>query len=247
MIPERMRPPGCISDLVFDAWFAGELAFELEAPMEAHVGRCLRCRSRRGALQTARAAFLAQRPNYVASANQLARRHRRKLLAGSALVAMALLGSLAVLARERESDGDLSAEFTPPTAAATQLGFVVERGAGVQRGESGQDVRPTDVVRFEYSSPISAYIAIYGLDAHGAVRVYYPESEVGAPVGAGDQIPLSTTVKATGAFGVERVVGLFCDVPFTVADHQRTLQLQKELVPPPGCEVSAIDWNRTQY
>jgi anti-sigma factor RsiW len=101
-VPPRIRPPGCVTDLVFDAWFAGELEDELEHTVVAHTTRCPRCHGRHAVLAAEREAFLARRPSYTASPQQLARRHKHWLLAALLLMAAALVG-LATLAHEDAS------------------------------------------------------------------------------------------------------------------------------------------------
>lgn len=236
-LPERTRPPGCITDLMFDAWFAGELPTELEPSMENHVFRCDRCRSRRATLAVDRSAFLAQRPNYVASPHQLARRHKRTLFTGVA-VGAAALGAIVVLAREPDESAGV------PAAAATDLSFMIERGAGSIPGMRGQDVRVGDRIRFEYSTQTPAYLAIYGLDAHGSVHLYHPQTELAAPVGAGAHIPLTESIPVDGVLGTERVFALFCDAAFPVVEPQRTLEVQRSLAPSPGCDVSVTEWDK---
>jgi hypothetical protein len=98
-VPIRLRPPGCVTDLAFDAWFAGELDDDLERGLATHTMRCGRCRDRHAMLVAERAAFLAQRPSYSASPQQLARRHKHWLLAALLLMAAALVG-LTALAHE---------------------------------------------------------------------------------------------------------------------------------------------------
>jgi hypothetical protein len=225
---------------MFDAWFAGELPHELESPMEKHVLTCQRCRGRRAALAVDRSAFLALRPSYVASPRQVARKHKHTLLASSAL-ASAVLVALVVLAREPEL------EALPPAAAETELGFAIEQGASNSHGVRGQEVHPGDQVRFEYSIQTPAYLAIYGLDAHGSVRVYHPQSELAAPVGAGSHIALTSTSRIDSALGPEQVFALFCNAAFPVAEPQRTLEIQRSLAPSPGCDISLTDWDNTPF
>ena len=98
-VPARTRPPGCVTDLVFDAWFAGELEEEIERTVVSHTTRCPRCQDRQAKMAVERAAFLAQRPSFSASPQQLARRHKHWVLAAVLLMAAALVG-LAVLAHE---------------------------------------------------------------------------------------------------------------------------------------------------
>lgn len=225
---------------MFDAWFAGELPRELEPAMEKHVVSCQRCRGRRAALAVERSAFLALHPNYVASPRQVARKHKRTLLAFSALGSAVLL-TLVVLAREPEL------EASPPAAAETELGFTIERGASSGHGVRGQDVHPGDQIRFEYSIETPAYLAIYGLDARGSVRVYHPQSELAAPVGAGSHIALTSTIQVDDVLGPEQVFALFCNAAFPVAEAQRTLEIQRSLAPSPGCDISLTDWDNTRF
>lgn len=239
-LPERTRPPGCITDLMFDAWFAAELPPELEPPMEKHVATCQRCRGRRAALSIERSAFLALHPSYVASPGQLARRHRRTLLATTALASAALL-TLVVLAREPV------VEPLPPTAAETELGFRIERGRSNERGFRGQDVHPGDQVRFEYSIQVPSYLAIYGLDARGSVRVLFPQAELAAPVAAGSHIRLTSSVQIDDVLGQQSVFALFCNAAFPIEEPQRTLEIQRSLAPSPGCDMSVTDWENVRF
>jgi anti-sigma factor RsiW len=90
-VPLRIRPPGCVTDLTFDAWFAGEIEPEREQGVVKHLKRCRRCKTRHAVLAAERAAFLAERPSYTASPQQLARRHKHWLLAALLLMAAALV------------------------------------------------------------------------------------------------------------------------------------------------------------
>lgn len=221
---------------MFDAWFAGELPDELAPSMEKHVVTCNRCRGRRAAIAVDRSAFLALRPSYIASPSQVARKHRRTLVVGAVAGSIALI-ALAVLAREPEL------ETLPPAAAESELGFAIERRDSTERGVRGQEVHPGDRIRFEYTRQAPAYFAIYGLDSRGAVRLYYPLSELSAPAGAGERIPLATTLEVPKVFGTEQVYALFCSSEFPVAEPQRTLELQRSLAPSPGCDLSVTEWN----
>ncbi len=235
-LPERTRPPGCITDLMFDAWFAGELPDELAPSMEKHVLTCHRCRGRRAALAVDRSTFLALRPSYVASPTQVARKHRRTFVLGAVAGSIALV-ALAVLAREPEAEVPL-----PPAAAESELGFAIERADGTERGVRGQEVHRGDRIRFEYTLQAPAYFAIYGLDSRGSVRAYYPSAELSAPAGAGTRIPLGTTLEVAAALGTEQLFALFCNTEFPVVDSRSTLEIQRSLAPSPGCDVSVTEW-----
>jgi hypothetical protein len=221
---------------MFDAWFAGELPEELAPPMEKHVATCQRCRGRRAALAVDRSAFLALRPAYVASPGQVARKHKRPLVLALA-AGSAALAALVVLAREPDL------EALPPAAAETELGFTIESVQSTERGVRGQDVRAGVRIRLDYSIPAPAYFAVYGLDSRGTVRVYYPDSELAAPAGAGQHVPLATTLEVASVYGQEQLYALFCAEPFPVADARRTLEIQRALAPSPGCDLSVTEWN----
>jgi hypothetical protein len=225
---------------MFDAWFAGELPPELGPALEKHVATCQRCRGRRAALAVERSAFLALHPNYVASPRQVARRHKRTVLASVALSSAALI-TLVVLAREPELDA------LPPAAAEAELGFALEHTGSSERGMRGQDVHPGDRIRFEYSVRAPAHLAIYGLDAHGSVRVFFPQTELAAPVPAGSHVQLTSTAEVDGALGQQWVFALFCNAAFPVEEPQRTLEIQRSLAPSPGCDISVTDWDNVRF
>jgi hypothetical protein len=152
-----------------------------------------------------------------------------------------VLLTLVVLAREP------NLETLPPAAAEAELGFTIERGTSAEPGVRGQDVQPGDRIRFEYSVQTPAYLAIYGLDAHGSVRVYYPNSELAARAGAGNHVPLMSMIQVESVFGAEQVFALFCNAAFPVAEPQRTLEIQRSLAPSPGCDISLTDWNISRF
>jgi hypothetical protein len=234
----RTRPPGCITDLMFDAWFARELPDELEPAMEMHVATCPRCRGRRATLAVERSAFLALHPSYVATPGQVARKHKRALLGVGVITALVAV-TLAALAHESAPDA------LPPSAAEATLGFQIERGGASELAARGQDLHPGDQVRFVYSLQAPAYLAIYGLDEHGTVRVLYPESELAAPARAGEHVALASTVKVDESLGQHWIFGLFCTTAFPVVEPQRTLMLQRSMAPSPGCDLSVTDWENT--
>src|SRR3954467_10481367 len=61
-----MRDLACVSDLVLDRLWAGELASDESAALHAHAARCERC----GARLTEYEAFLKQAPSFAAHASQ---------------------------------------------------------------------------------------------------------------------------------------------------------------------------------
>lgn len=91
-LPLRARPPGCITDLVFDRWFAGELDPDAEPAVLAHTQRCVRCSERHTTLALQRSTFLALRPSWSPSPASLVRRHWAWVVVVLLLAAAALAG-----------------------------------------------------------------------------------------------------------------------------------------------------------
>lgn len=235
----RTRPPGCITDLMFDAWFARELPDELEPAMEMHVTTCQRCRGRRAALAVERSAFLAQHPSYVATPRQVARKHKRALL-GASVIGTLVVSTLAVLAHDANPDAP------PPSAAEVSLGFRIESAGRTEQGIRGQAVHPGDQVRFEYSREAPAYLAIYAIDERGTVQVLYPQADLAAPARAGERITLASTVRVDESLGQHWVFAVFCTTAFPIGEPQHTLQLQRSLAPSPGCDLNVTNWETTR-
>jgi hypothetical protein len=110
----------------------------------------------------------------------------------------------------------------------------------VTRGGAIETVRPGDELRFTYSHPRGAYLALVNLDATAA-SVYFPSAASEAVrVPAGNDVALPFSVELDGQLGQERVYGVFCEEPFALEPVRA--ELESRGLPPtlPGCQLDVI-------
>jgi len=240
ILGKQTRPEGCITDLKFDAWFAGELSVETREAIEAHLVTCDRCRERQIALSAEREAFL----NHPSQTRQLWRRKRSRPM------------RLALVAAAAASFGLVAGLFLFPQPRATEIkpalrlkggpyiGFFVQHGKTFQRGTPDYTVYPNDHIRFVYTSPRSAYLAIYGLDAQGTASLYFPGSDLAELVPAGSEVAVNSALELDDVLGPEKVFAIFCEAAFRTIEPKRILATKGMLDPSPNCRVYSFTWNR---
>jgi hypothetical protein len=238
---ERERPEGCVTDLTFDAWFAGELRDGARTVAEAHLEHCARCQARRASLGDERAAFIARSPHPVL-------RHRRVLrrvpwrLAGGALAATAAL--LVMVRLEHLEHPETQARPAVQLKGTARIGFFIQRDGHAERGSPGQRVAPGDQIRFDYTSDRPMYLAIYSRDTAGTVSVYFPAGEMAQRISEGYGALLPSAVELDEVLGAERVFALFCQTSFRVTGPQRLLVEEGTLRAPPDCRVDTFSWTK---
>jgi hypothetical protein len=235
----RERGEGCISDLTFDEWRAGELAPEDVQRAEEHVRGCSECSARRRSFDAGAEAFLAAVPSFhppKALAPRVTRASRRSagLLLGSAAAALALAATLVLLIRSPDGSG------TRTKGGTASLGFFVKRGDRVERGADRESVRPGDVLRFTVSTARPLHVAVLGLDARGVASVYYPPAGTSRTVGPGRDMALDVGVELDDAPGEERLYGLFCESPADVNAARSELARAGTLERRQGCSVDVL-------
>ena len=146
-------------------------------------------------------------------------RAQRKLrwLGALLLPAFGVLAFLAV--RQPES-----AQLAPHTRthSAPRIGYYVQRGDEVTRGERATLVYPRDAVRFFYSADRAYYLAIFSANARG-VAVYFPTGRTAQHVSAGRDVELDVNVELDDTLGRERVTALFCPETFEIEPVQTAL------------------------
>jgi len=235
-----LRPPaglaeGCISDLVFDAWHAGELSAGRDRELAQHLSVCDACAARARDLRAEAQGYLSRAdyaPQVARISAELARRRssRWPLLASVASAALLLLvffrAPAAPEVRRKGSDS---------------VGFYVRRGQALFRGHSGQRVRPRDQLRFTWRSDQSAYLVILSIDAKRVVSTYYPAQ--GAQrrlLPSGAEIELPNAVELDDTLGPEQVFVVSCADAPELASLRRTLAETGHLSPPLGCQVARI-------
>src|SRR6186713_930320 len=228
-------PEGCISDLGFDRWRAGELEQPEVARLEAHLETCSRCQRRHEALNSEARAFLERYPSLEAlaassgrgargtSASQVVdlKTRRMRLWTLGSMAAGVLAAAAFFLLVKPLPPPDLPA---PPETGETgvrlkggsRLGFFVKRGSQVLVGIDGQVVHPGDQLRFTVSTNAAEQLAILSLDGAGVASVYFPGGAESAPIGRGRNQPLESSVELDSALGRERLWAVFCKTPFRV-------------------------------
>jgi hypothetical protein len=235
MFGERERPEGCLTDLTFDAWFAGELTAAATAAAEAHIATCDRCRNLRAEFAAQRQAFFAVRPALESKSAPVARRRRRALVSLGAFAAAAALAVVVSLVQV-EPEPVVRAKGGP------SIGFFVERGGSAKRGTAGEVVYPGDRVHFTYTSDKPRYLAIYSIDSRGAASAFFPDGDRAERLSAGSDSSLSSAVELDDAPGLETVFAVFCDSDFSVEQLRKSLAERRSLEAPSGCSLDVLTW-----
>jgi hypothetical protein len=232
--PEPTRSRSCLSDLRFDARFAGELSAPAEAAMDAHVAGCARCRARHGRLLTEREQFLAERPPFAASGEAQAAARPESEPAARAfarrpswLLALAVAAlAVAFLPRARWD----AAPEQERSKGGARIGFFIKRGEQVRRGIDGERVHARDRLRFVYTSDEPRRLLLLGIDGKGHVDVYWSRA-----VAAGQEQALPSAIELDDAPGEEHLIALFCREPLDEAALRRELASTGELHTPADC------------
>jgi len=231
----------CLSNLVLDEWFAGELDAEARVRAEDHLLGCSRCAARRDALAGERSGFLQAAPDLRALQARVVGRTPRPKRGWPAVVpALVSAGALAAIALIALQPANRPAGTRSKGGTQPQLGLFVKHGARIARAASGDTVHPGDRVRFTYTSDRDRHLALLNRDALGA-RIYYPSGPHAARVAAGSGVALDFSVELDAAPGVERMVAVFCDGPFLVEPLRVALAAGSRITPAKGCVVDTID------
>lgn len=268
MLSSRQIPPeGCVSELTFDEWRAGELAEADVQRLQEHIAACDRCRARHAVLNEAAEAFLARFPEppmragvpplRAAAPQPGAPPHGRRApswLWGSGLAAaLAAAAAYALLLRTPAGVPGVEGSGSPsraPSELGTRIkgtarfGFAVRRGGEVFPGVDGQRVQPGDRLRFFVATSEPRYLAILSLDGAGNVTEYYPGDGRGRAVPVAPQAYLESSVELDQVLGKESLWAVFCAQPFEVAPLARSLNERRELTPPAGCSLDRLDLDK---
>ncbi|WP_437500048.1 zf-HC2 domain-containing protein [Sorangium sp. So ce1099] len=257
MIPfERSRPEGCPSDLRFDRLLAGELAPAEEQATRAHLDGCGRCAARFAALEAARAAFLADPPPLRLPAPPrtpapAVRWSRARALVPAVTAALGAAAVLALVLRTRPPAGPTGDDRGARVAQAAQgtrtkggdgrIGFYVARGEGAVPGGPGEVVHPGDRLQFTYAAAEAGYFALLSVDGARKASIYFPAGAAAAPIQAGEEVPLPSSVVLDETLGPETLYGLFCSAPVDLEPIRAALESAPERPPAPaGCRVDRL-------
>jgi anti-sigma factor RsiW len=246
---QRMkRPESCISDLTFDRAAAGELSDNARQTLEQRLSDCVRCSLHYEMLNRQRAAFLGkandwdsftQRTAAPAPAPPWRRRVAPTLYTVVGLAAAALLAVIVGREGPAALDRHQGSAAHERTKGGASIGFFVRRAAHVTRGASGDEVFPSDELRFTYSSERTLQFALLYADTHAAT-VYYPLTEHTAQIEPGHDVPLDFGIALDEQPGSERAFGLFCEQAQLLEPLRAQLQVTGALPAPEGCFVDVL-------
>jgi hypothetical protein len=246
-----------VSALTLDRLYAGEPTGEALERIDAHLRECARCRARRAQLHAQYAAFLEQAPTLddhgvlvppavrdVARANVRADKLRQRFAARSVLswacAAVAAAGVCVLVWRAPEP----STSDTRSKGSGPQLGLFIKHGARVQRGADHDVVHAGDVLRFSYSSPKAAYLAIFERDAVDTT-VQYPSGAHAARIQAGNDVAFDFGVELDDGPSDETIYGVFCPRPFELEPIRTRLQSASDLQLDPACSTYVLHLRKT--
>jgi hypothetical protein len=237
-------PDGCISDLGFDRWHAGELEEAEAEDLEMHLRGCTSCREREQQLSEQAQTFLAQFPKLELQGRTgtlvvplKSRRWRALSLLGAGLAAAA---GLALVLRQGPPAPTSFSDTGARSKGAARIGFHVKHGTRVFTGTEGQNLYPGDQVRFVVSTSKPQHLAILSRDGAGKVSEYYPGTGQSCAIPMGQNLALETSVELDSTLGTEELWGVFCDAPFSVEPLRSTLASRHALPTSLGCTVDRL-------
>ena len=134
-----------------------------------------------------------------------------------------------------------------------RIGFFVKHGEAVRRGGPGELVNPGDLVRFTAASAQPAHLTIIGVDAAGAVSVYFPVNGGADDVAPGNEIELPRATALDDTLGSETVHAIFCARPLDAAASEAAraaLRANPQATPPvplaSGCTTDTLVWTKVR-
>jgi hypothetical protein len=251
----RELKDGCISDLRFDEWYAGELPPTEVSQLAQHLKHCERCLGRSEQIRKQRSALLVKHPDLSSiersqrASEKLHRadftplrsvRARRRGLWGFSAAGLAVAAVLLLVPR-------LKAPEAPPDESNTRLkgaprfGFAIKRGEKVLAGRNGQVVYPRDRLRFLVSTSTPQHLAILSRDGRGVVTEYYPGTGRSRAIAASSNALLESSVELDESLGREELWAVFCKEPFEVGGFINAIRQQGDVSPSHGCSVDRLD------
>lgn len=230
----RRRGPECLSDLALDRLERGEIATDRAEPARRHLEACEACGARATALRHEAQEFVAARNLGQLAAEALARaasgapvaerarRRWRRLVPLTALLGAGVaIVAFFVFRTPQSPSGEIPGfEQTRTMGSPFTLGLYVKHPdrADQPTRYMGEDLHPTDRLRFTYRGDRSGYLVIVAVDASQKVSVYYPSGPQAARVDPGAEVQLATAVELDATLGTEQILAVRCDAPVQVAD-----------------------------
>lgn len=245
----RALPEGCISDLAFDEWRAGELDSETVESYEEHLEHCEHCQQRHDVIEAQAEAFLEKFPSLDKTRTDVSRevvtlRRRRSRWLGYAsgvLTLAAVAVAFLLVLRPPSGGGEAkNSAFRVRSKGGSHIGFFVKHGTEVRRGSDGQVVHPGDQLRFTVTSRALRHVAILSLDGAGVATVYYPRGSSSEALAKLRDQALDSSVKLDDTLGQETIWGIFCDAAFELEPLRQELEQRGRLPPLPECTIDEL-------
>jgi hypothetical protein len=221
-------PAGCISDLTFDAWRAGEVTPEVTEGLKQHLALCERCQRRHESIERQAVEFWSQAPAPIFQSRASTKIARRRWLVPSALAVSALAAALVVYLAPREETR---------TKGLAHVSFHVQHEGTVTVGTDGQKVFPGDRLRFSITTGKPAHVAVLSLDGAGVASVYFPQGTTSRSYGMVNGLALDSSVLLDNTLGTESLWALFCDKEFALEPLRADLERAGRLPVPAGCTL----------
>lgn len=251
----RELKDGCVSDLRFDEWYAGELPSTEARHLAQHLKHCERCLDRSEQIRKERSALFVKHPTLpsmdpsqgtpqglrgVEVTPLRSVRERRSGLWGFGVAALAAAAVMLLWPRLKATEAPLD-ESSTRLKGAPRFGFAIERGETVLPGSNGQVVYPRDRLRFLVSTSTPQHLAILSRDGRGVVTEYYPGTGRSRAIAASSNVFLESSVELDESLGREQLWAVFCSEPFEVGVFINALRQQGDVSPAHGCSVDRLD------
>jgi hypothetical protein len=237
----RRRSPACASDLVLDRLALGELDASERPALEAHLAGCADCAAASARLTDERTAFARDAAIANLATEALARSRKKEDADWGVLWKRFFLplGVVATMAAISIFTGVRSGTRTKGEFSLSPYVLHPEsRAEGALH--LGEPLHPGDRLQFRYNGTKAGHLTIVAIDEAGKVSLYYPPGPTSAPVGAGHDVPLSTSVELDGTLGREVIVGVRCDVPVAVESVVEAARRAVESAKARGAAATAL-------
>jgi hypothetical protein len=235
ILDNPVRAEGCPTAWALQRHAMDELRGDERDEMAEHVARCAACREHLMGLDSAREAFLAERPFTTVEADVAERAtflpddpeieveastwsKLRLGLVSFAAGAVAMIVTVVFM----PWPGD---EYVPPhdgLKGTTGLHAALLRDGAVSQVEPGETLRAGDEVQFRVDTGGYAHVVVVGIDGRGEVAVYQPlDGEHSLAVEPGAGRTLEGGFRLDDAPGPEVWIAFFTDEPIGAAGARK--------------------------
>jgi hypothetical protein len=194
----------------------GELSESERVALEGHLGGCPDCAQASARLAEDRAAFVREASVANLAADALARAQKKEDADWRVLWKRFFLplGVVATMAAVSIFVGRPGVRTKGEFSLSPYVLHPESGGNGTLH--LGEPLHPGDRLQFRYNGARAGHLTIVAVDESGKVSLYYPPGPMAAPVAAGHEVPLTTSVELDGTLGREVIVGVRCEAQLPV-------------------------------